>query len=45
MYAVTIEHLTKKFTNTVAIDNLSMTVEQGKITGLVGADGLAKRLF
>ena len=42
MYAVTIEHLTKKFTNTVAIDNLSMTVEQGKITGLVGADGAGK---
>ena len=42
MNTVTIKNLTKKFGSTVAIDNLSLNIEKGKITGLIGADGAGK---
>ena len=42
MNTVEIKNLTKKFGNSVAIDNLSLNVEKGKITGLIGADGAGK---
>lgn len=42
MEKIVIENLTKKFGDTVAIDNLSLTIEPGKITGLIGADGSGK---
>ena len=42
MQTVTIENLTKKFGSTVALDNLSLNIEKGKITGLIGADGAGK---
>ena len=42
MYAVTIKNLTKNFGSTVAIDDLSLNIEKGKITGLIGADGAGK---
>ena len=42
MYAVTISNLSRDFGETVAIDNLSLTIEKGKITGLIGADGAGK---
>ena len=42
MQTVTIKNLTKKFGSTVAIDNLSLNIEKGKITGLIGADGAGK---
>ena len=42
MQTVTIKNLTKKFNNTVALDNLSIIIEKGKITGLIGADGAGK---
>lgn len=42
MYTVEIENLTKKFGETVAINNLSLDIEKGKITGLIGADGSGK---
>ncbi len=42
MQTVTIKDLTKKFGSTVAIDNLSLNIEKGKITGLIGADGAGK---
>ena len=42
MATVTIKNLTKKFGNTVAIDNLSLNIEKGKITGLIGADAAGK---
>lgn len=42
MNAVKISHLTKKFSDTIAIDNLSLNIESGKITGLIGADGSGK---
>ena len=41
-YTVEIKNLTKKFGSTVAIDNLSLNIERGKITGLIGADGAGK---
>ena len=42
MQTVAIKNLTKKFGSTVAIDNLSLNIERGKITGLIGADGAGK---
>jgi len=36
------EHLTKKFDNLVAIDDLSLAIEEGEIFGLVGPDGAGK---
>ena len=42
MQTVSIKNLTKKFGSTVAIDNLSLNIEKGKITGLIGADGAGK---
>ena len=42
MNTVEIKNLTKKFGSTVAIDNLSLNIERGKITGLIGADGAGK---
>lgn len=45
MQTVTIKNLTKKFGSTVAIDNLSLNIERGKITGLIGADGAGKTTF
>ena len=42
MYTVTIKNLTKNFGSAVAIDNLSLNIERGKITGLIGADGAGK---
>lgn len=42
MQTVKISNLTKKFNNLTAIDNLSLNIEKGKITGLIGADGAGK---
>ena len=42
LFTVEIKNLTKKFGSTVAIDNLSLNIEKGKITGLIGADGAGK---
>ena len=42
MHTVEIKNLTKTFGQTVAIDNLSLNIEKGKITGLIGADGAGK---
>lgn len=41
--SIEIKNLTKKFTdNEPAIDNLTLNIEQGKITGLIGPDGAGK---
>lgn len=42
MQTVRINNLTKTFNKTTAIDNLSLDIEKGKITGLIGADGAGK---
>lgn len=42
MQTVKISNLTKTFNNLIAIDNLSLDIAKGKITGLIGADGAGK---
>lgn len=42
MNTVVIKNLIKTFSETIAIDNLSLNIEKGKITGLIGADGAGK---
>ena len=42
MNTVSIRNLTKTFNKTTAIDNLSLDIAKGKITGLIGADGAGK---
>lgn len=42
MQTVQIKNLTKKFGEITAINNLSLEIEKGKITGLIGADGAGK---
>lgn len=42
MYTVKIKNLTKTFGKITALDNLSLNIEKGKITGLIGADGSGK---
>ena len=42
MNTVEIKNLIKNFGSTTAIDNLSLEIEKGKITGLIGADGAGK---
>ena len=42
LFTVEIKNLTKKFGSIVAINNLSLNIEKGKITGLIGADGAGK---
>lgn len=42
MDTVTIEHLTKNFRGITAINDLSLKIEKGEITGLIGSDGSGK---
>ena len=42
MNTVEIKNLTKTFGKIIALDNLSLNIEKGKITGLIGADGAGK---
>lgn len=42
MSTVSIQHLTQTFGKTLAINDLSLEIESGKITGLIGADGSGK---
>lgn len=42
MNTVEIKNLIKTFDSETAIDNLSLNIEKGKITGLIGADGAGK---
>ena len=42
MSSIIIKNLTKKFGQITAINNLSLNIEEGKITGLIGADASGK---
>ncbi len=39
---ITLEHLTKRFDTTVAVDDVSFEVGEGEIFGLIGPDGAGK---
>jgi ABC-2 type transport system ATP-binding protein len=41
-YAILTSHLTKKFGNFTAVDNLNLKVEKGEIYGLLGPNGAGK---
>jgi ABC-2 type transport system ATP-binding protein len=42
MEAVVLEHVSKRFDSVVAVDNLSLRVEQGAVFGLLGPNGAGK---
>ena len=42
MQTVEIKNLIKTFDSSTAINDLSLNIEKGKITGLIGADGAGK---
>lgn len=44
MNVITAENLTKKYGNYAAVDNLSFTVKQGEVFGLLGANGAGKSI-
>ena len=39
---IVIDQLEKKFENTVALQNVSLTIEKGRIMGVVGSNGAGK---
>ncbi len=41
-HAVTIDHLTRKFGDFTAVDQISLTVDRGEIFGFLGANGAGK---
>lgn len=45
MYLIEASHITKIFEDTKALDDVSLNIESGKITGLVGPDGAGKTTF
>lgn len=42
MYKLTIENMSKRYGDTVALDSVSLTLEEGKIYGLLGRNGAGK---
>jgi len=42
MEAIAVEHVTKRFDTVVAVDDLSLRVEQGAVFGLLGPNGAGK---
>lgn len=41
-YSIELKNVTKRFGNTVALDNINISLEQGKVYGLVGRNGAGK---
>ena len=39
MNAITIENLTKKYENTVAVENLNLSIKQGELVAILGGNG------
>ena len=42
MNAIELDSLTKKFKKSIAIDNISLNVEEGEIFGFLGPNGAGK---
>jgi ABC-2 type transport system ATP-binding protein len=42
MNAITVKNLTKQYTGTLAVDDISFTVAQGSVVGLLGGNGAGK---
>ena len=42
MSVIKIENLTKKYKEVIAVDNLSLTIEEGEIFSLLGVNGAGK---
>ncbi|MBA3746006.1 MAG: ATP-binding cassette domain-containing protein, partial [Solirubrobacterales bacterium] len=42
MSELTVERLTKRYGETLAVDDLSFTVEAGRVTGFLGPNGSGK---
>src|SRR5262249_62220362 len=41
-YAIAVESISKSFGSTLAIDNVSFTVDKGELFGFIGPDGAGK---
>jgi ABC-2 type transport system ATP-binding protein len=39
---ITVEHISKHYKKKLAVDDLSFTVESGKVTGFLGPNGAGK---
>ena len=45
MHSIEVKELTKKFGNLIAIDNLSLNIEEGQIYAILGPNGAGKTTF
>jgi len=44
-YAITVENVTKKFNETIVLNNISLSFEKGKIHGIIGRNGSGKTVL
>ncbi len=42
MHAIAVDHLSKRYAHTLAVDDISFTLERGNILGLLGGNGAGK---